>query len=371
MRVLFCGGGTGGHITPALAMADMLKQNCKSADFAFVGRCGGRENSAITKEGYKLYELDVSGISRSLSPKNLASVYKALAATKKAKEIIKEFRPDIVIGTGGYVSFPVLRAGVKSRIPTVLHESNSYPGLVTRLMGKRCDKVLLCSERALKHLKHKHNAAVTGNPVRSAFKCITKSEARRKLGIPDGDFFILSFGGSLGAEKINYAVTEYMKKYTGARGLTYIHATGLSGFEKYRELSERFSRESPKFRILPYIEQMPVYLSGCDIVISRSGAMTLAEICQVGIPPILIPSPYVTDNHQFENAKALADEGCAIILEEEKLTPQSLESAINQLRFDRSIRKSIEGNLKNKKKANAERKIYDEITKVLSRYQKR
>ena len=371
MKVLFCGGGTGGHITPALAMADILKQNDKKAVFAFVGREGGRENTAITKEGYQLFELKVKGIRRTLSVKNLCAIYQALTATARAKKIIRDFKPDIVIGTGGYVSFPVLRAAIKMKLPTLLHESNSYPGLVTRLLGKRCDRVLVSSERAKKHLKYSHNTAVTGNPVRASFKSIDRRSARERLGIPERDFFVLSFGGSLGAEKLNAAVAEYMRNQLKSRGLTYVHATGRAGFSEYEELSRELRDKNPRLRIIPYIDDMPRYLSGCDIVISRSGAMTLAEIGEVCVPAVLIPSPYVADNHQLENARALADEGCAVILEESELTPSTLDSAISRLRAERGVREEITAKLKSKKSASCEKKIYEEIMNTASRTKKR
>lgn len=365
MRVLFCGGGTGGHITPALAIAEIIKQKNSNTEAAFVGRLGGNENSAIKKEGYQLYELHVTGLKRALSLKNIGSILRALRSTSKAKGIIRDFKPDVVIGTGGYVSFPVLYAAIKLGVPTLLHESNSYPGLVTRALGRKCDRVLVATERTKAHLKHRENAVVTGNPVRASFHSTDRSKARKDLGIPDNSFFVLSFGGSLGAEEINVTVSEYMKKLTSIKDIYHIHATGKQEFEKYKELSERLKSETENLRIIPYIENMPLYLTACDAVVSRSGAMTLAEICEARKPAILIPSPNVADNHQLENAKALADDGCALLLEEKDLSVNTLAASINALRTTRAKRRNIIQRLTNKKSKDSHELIYKEIEAVL------
>ncbi len=343
MRVLFCGGGTGGHVTPALGMADILRQKYKNATFAFVGRSGGKENEAITREKYKLYTLEVTGLRRSLSPKNASAIIKTLRAVKQAVSIIREFSPDVIIGTGGYVCYPVLRAGIKKKIPTLIHESNAYPGLVTRLIGHKCDGVMLNYEAAEKRLPRVKKAVVCGSPVRTKLKSISREEARRSLGIRGSDFVILSFGGSLGATRINEAMTEVIRVYSSRRtGIVHIHATGRAEYE-------RISRECPEprgnCRLMAFIHDMPTYLNAADIAITRCGAMTLSEIAAVRLPAILIPSPNVTANHQLENARALCERNAALMIEESDLTAEALITRIDLLRKDASLRRSISRNL--------------------------
>ena len=341
MKVLFCGGGTAGHITPALAMADILGQNFKNTKFAFVGRSGGAENEAIIREDKKLYTLSVSGLSRSLSPRNIKAVLRAIRATGEAKEIIREFEPDLIIGTGGYVSYPVLRAGIRLGLPTMLHESNATPGLVTRLIGKRCDRLLLSYPECKRELRA-NNAVVTGNPTRR-LKLLPYNEARERLGIRKEEFFILSFGGSLGAKKINEAISGVFKQYsTRKRNTVHIHSSGRSGFPDMKMLNNTTS----KSKVMPYIHDMPLYLSAADLAITRSGAMTVSELRDAKLPSILIPSPNVTANHQFKNALALSELGGALIIEEDDLTADILIEKIELLRQDRRRLSEMKNSLK-------------------------
>ena len=323
MRIVFCGGGTGGHITPALAMADILRQNEKNVDFAFIGRRGGKENDAVRATGIKLYELEVVGLKRSLSLSNVSALFCALKARDEAKRLLKDLRPDAVIGTGGYVSWPVLSAAHSLGVRCAIHESNAYPGFVTRNLSGKCELVMLGYQEAAEHLGTTKNVKVTGNPVRSRVGKIGRVEARRELGIPIEARVVLSFGGSLGAQKINEVMREVME--TGGCNCFFIHATGRREFQGYG-LKSNMGR-----LILPYIEDMPTYLAAADVAITRCGAMTLAELCTAGVPSILIPSPNVTDNHQYKNAKALAESGAAVLIEERELTGNRLSAQINNL----------------------------------------
>lgn len=346
MRVLFCGGGTGGHIYPALAMADIFKQNEKNTEIAFVGRLGGRENDAVLTEKYKLYEIDICGFKRSLSPQNIKTLIKALRGVGTAKKIIKEFKPDIIIGTGGYVSWPVLTAGTKLKIPTLIHESNSYPGLVTRLISHKCSAVLLNRKDAKRYLKSKRNVHVVGNPLRGDFLSLTKEAARKKLGIGKGEFFIISFGGSLGAEKINRAATEMMQSYSVKHlKIRHIHATGRSEYERLREEHPKLCSGVAKCKIVPYIENMPLYLTAADMAITRCGAMTLSELAATGTAAILIPSPNVSDNHQYKNARDFENKGAAFLIEESALTAELLMQRTKQLFENEAIRRKMSENM--------------------------
>lgn len=324
MRIVFCGGGTGGHITPMLAMADILRQNDKKAEFFFIGRVGGKENGAIRNAGFEPYEIEVSGLSRSLSPKNVKTLLKAVSARREAKKLLSELSPDAVIGTGGYVCWPVLSAARSLGIKRAIHESNAVPGLVTRLCCRSVDLVMLGYGAAEKRLP-KCKSVVTGNPVRGAVGRISHSRARAALGIPREKRVVLSFGGSLGAEVLNSVMSEVIGLDGGKSGILFIHATGRRDYEKYKDMG------GGNAEILSYIDDMPIYLAAADVAVTRCGAMTLAELGAAEVPSILIPSPNVTANHQYENARALSECGAAVMITEAELSPNLLYREILSL----------------------------------------
>ena len=352
MKVLFAGGGTAGHVSPALAIADIVKSKYPSAEFAFVGREGGDENKAIINEGYALHTIQAEGLSRSLSPKNVKVLINLIRSVKEAKKIIKTFKPSIVIGTGGYVSLPVLLAAFHIGVPTLLHESNAFPGLVTRKLGKKCTAVALGVEEAASRLKYSKNVSVVGNPVKASFHTTDKAEARKKIGIKKNDILIVSFGGSGGAEKLNEAVIGVMREYSSLNNrLAHIHASGRKNYPKVKEICPELCRGKNGAKIIPYIENMPDVLSAADISITRSGAMTLAELSCVDCIPILIPSPNVAANHQYYNAKAIADAGRAVLLEEKNLSKGALIKAIKEAEEQLSSKKlSFKPNIRNGQK---------------------
>lgn len=328
MKIVFCGGGTGGHITPMLAMADILRQSDKNAEFFFIGRRGGKENDAIRRAGFTPYEIEISGLRRSASPSNVRAAFEALSARREARRILSDVSPDAVIGTGGYVSWPVLSAAKSLGIKRAIHESNAVPGLVTRICCRSVDTVMLGYAEARSHLP-KCNAIVTGNPVRGAVGRISRTRARAALGIPKSKTVVLSFGGSLGAEVLNSVISEVIQLDGGKSGITFIHATGRREYEKYSSCSEK------QAIILPYIEDMPIYLAAADIAVCRCGALTIAELGAAEVASILIPSPNVTANHQYENARPLAQCGAAVMITEELLSPKGLYREI--LRLSKSV----------------------------------
>ena len=356
-RIIISGGGTGGHITPMLAMADILGQNCNDAKFHFIGRAGGRENDAIRKAGFEPYEIRVTGLKRSLSFSNVKAVWDALSARGRAKEILREISPDIVIGTGGYVSWPVLSAAKKLGLKCAIHESNAVPGLVTRRCGGWLDLIMLGYPEAEARLPDKYTTVVTGNPVRRALGSISRSRARAMLKIPEGKTVVLSFGGSLGSEVMNSTVIDMIERDGGKSGLYFIHATGRSEYERYKARSFRHAR------ILPYIDEMPTYLSAADIGIVRCGAMTLAEIAAAGLPSILIPSPNVTANHQYENARALSDGGCGVLITEAELTPEVLATRVKRLAADKNARRRMADAMRDRA-TGCDRKILSSILSI-------
>ena len=328
---MLSGGGTAGHVTPAIAMAEIITERYPDAEVIFVGRSGGDENRAILKKGYPLSTLEIEGLPRKLGISSAVSLFKAGRALVKARTLIKRYRPDAVIGTGGYVSWPILRAASGMGITTLIHESNAYPGMVTRMLAKRCDAVLLGFKEAEEHLKRPRRVYVTGNPVTSGFSTIPKQEARRMLGISGSEMLIISFGGSLGAERLNSAIAGSMRKLSGMRyRITHVHATGRRHYDSVcKEFPELVKKRGT--RLVPYIEEMALWMSAADLAITRSGAMTVAELAAAALPAILIPSPNVTDDHQTKNASAAVSSGCALIVPESELCEERITGEILKL----------------------------------------
>ncbi len=332
MRVLLCGGGTAGHVMPAIAMSEIIEKSFPESVVAFAGREKGAENDAYTKTGRKLYTVDISGISRSLSINNIKTVFKVIKSGRKARNIIQEFEPDVIIGTGGYVCYPFIRQGQRMNIKTVIHESNVSPGLVTKLLGGKCDKLLLNLEGTRAHLKKTANTAVVGNPTRAEFGRMTRSEARKKLGVESNQTLIVSFGGSLGAEILNETVADLIKKHTvGNTRIRHIHSTGRNHYAKIKEAYPELFSKKANVDIFPYIDNMPTLLTAADLAITRSGAITVSELCRSATPSILIPSPNVTGNHQYANARYMESVGAAVLIEEKELTCDVLHDAVMQL----------------------------------------
>lgn len=358
MRLLLCGGGTAGHTNPAIAVAEELKVSHPDSEILFIGREGGGENSLISKAGFNFRTLKIQGIKRSLSPDNLRRVRDAIKSVSQAKSIINDFRPDVILGTGGYVCWPVITAGRKMGIPTAIHESNITPGLTTKLLSKKCDLVFINRDVTKKHLSEKVKTITVGNPLRRDFKIISRREARKKLNINESEILILSFGGSIGAEKMNEVILNVIREYSSKeKDVKHIHAVGRRYYAEIKAEKDRYDG----CRILPFIDDMPSVMRAADIVICRSGAMTLSEICEVGVASILIPSPNVTANHQYNNAKHLEDQGGAILIEEKSLSTSSLISAIKMLKNDKNGRKTRAKILKGLSTPNSSKTIVNEL----------
>lgn len=362
MNVLFCGGGTVGHISPALAIAEQFKKRHRECKIAFVGRLGGKENEVVKKSGYPLYEIEAQGLIRRLTFKNVKILRNTLLAEKEAKEIIKAFKPDAVVGTGGYVSFPVIRAAAKLGIYTAIHESNAALGLSSKILSKKCNAVFLGSKTTA-GIK---NSVYTGNPVKEDFYKLTRTQSRRQLGIPEDAFFILSVGGSLGAETINGACIKVMKYYKNEKAnVFHYHSTGARYFEKAKAIYPEFSEKDPRFKILPYIENMPLHLAASDLVISRCGAMTLSEIAASATPSVLIPSPNVSADHQTKNALYFAQMGAGIIINEAELSEKALVEVIEAIMHDPQKLRTMSDNARSLASYNAAEKIVKAIERGL------
>ena len=324
MRVLMTGGGTGGHVNPALAIANTICQNDPDAVIAYVGTKKGIENKLVPKAGYPLYHVEVQGLRRSFSPSNLKAAYLAVTSPLKARSIIEEFKPDLVVGTGGYVSWPVVKAAADLGIPTALHESNALAGIAVKMLQKSVDRIYLNFEKTGETLTcDKAKLMKVGNPVLGSFTSMTREAARAKLGIPESaKYVLLSYAGSMGAEKVNEAVLCLMRDFTAHHPEVYhIHATGAIEAEictaKFREMG---LDQYPNIELVEYIYDMPVKMAAADLTINRAGAMTVSELALTGKCAIFIPSPNVAENHQYKNAKVLADAGAAGLIEEKDLT---------------------------------------------------
>lgn len=371
MRVLFTGGGTGGHINPALAIADTIKRNEKDSEIAFVGTPRGLENKLVPKAGYELYHVDIRGLSRKLSLSNLRTLWLTIVSPIHARKLLKEFKPDIVIGTGGYVCWPVMKAAADMKIPTALHESNAVPGVAVKMLASKVDRIFLNFEETGHELREKSKIVRTGNPLRNEFTAYSQSEAKCSLGFKEDEKLILSYGGSLGAEKLNEAVLHLMDKYTRNHpDVRHIHATGSI---EWKEAEEKFRQlgldKCKNIELREYIFNMPQLMAAADIVICRAGAMTVSELAILGKAAIFIPSPNVTNNHQYKNADVLRQKGAAALIEEKELfTPRLPLKEITErlLSYEgTSERIKMAEEIKKFAVPDANRMIYKEILKLI------
>lgn len=338
MRVLLAGGGTGGHINPALAIASIIKEKQPDAEFLFAGTPNGMEAKLIPAAGYDFAPIKVAGFQRKLSVKNIKRNFQAVCylttSGSRAKQIIKEFQPDIAVGTGGYVSGPIIRMAAKMGVATAIHEQNAYPGVTNKILAREVDKVMLTVEEALKYLDAGSiDYTITGLPVREGIAEKTKSQARRELGFDD-EMCILSFGGSLGAGCINETMSAVIKWHT-KNGLKINHIHGYGGMGKDTFPADMTKNgipmKSSRLRITEYISDMDICLAAADLVICRAGASTLAELEAAGKASILIPSPIVAGNHQFHNANVLGKAGAAVVIEQKDVTNEIMISKIKEL----------------------------------------
>lgn len=365
MRVLLTGGGSAGHINPALAIAETVKQNDPNATIAFVGIRNGKEEDLVPREGYPLHYVESMGIRRSLSPKNIKALWLALTSpySKQTNRILDGFQPDIVIGTGGYACWPIMAAAARRGIPTAVHESNALPGLAVRQLQGRVDRIWINFSKTAELLRKKEKTVQVGNPLRNGFGGLSKAEARKRLGISEDRFFILSFGGSLGAEEVNRAIVEMMQGFSARHPeILHVHATGKRDFaETNAGFQNAGLKECENCILLDYIYDMPLRMAAADLVISRAGAMTLSELALMQKTSILIPSPNVADNHQYLNAKTLADAGAAICLQESEFADGALTRIAEQLFEDANARASMEQAIRNFADPDANRRIWDEI----------
>lgn len=371
MRVIFAGGGTAGHINPALAIAGYLKDKDPKTEILYIGAQGGMEERLVPQAGFEIRTIKISGFKRSLSPKaikdNIVTVKRAFSSTADAKKIMKEFKPDICIGTGGYVSGPVIRAALKLKIPAIIHEQNAFPGVTTKMLSKNVQKVMLANPYAKKYLSDSCHFVTTGNPVRGEIITAAKEASRKELGLDERPV-ILSFGGSLGARKINEGVADLIARSGKDGKYQIIHAYGQYG-KWFPDLLREKGIEPDDCKnldIREYINNMSTCLAAADLVICRAGAITLSELQVQGKPAILIPSPNVAENHQYHNAMSMVDSKAAFIIEESDLTGEKVIEYADRILGDEETLKEYSQNAGKMAIVDANDRIYSVIRTVLS-----
>ena len=369
VKLLFVCGGTGGHINPALAVANYARTQDPDVEILFAGNPNGMEAKLVPQAGYDFAPIKVRGLKRQLTLDNIINNLLMpgclISSNIKAKKIIKNFDPDVVIGTGGYVSFPIMKRAAELGYKTLSHEQNAFPGVAQKMLAKRVSRMLVAFPEAIARLPEGTKAGVVGNPVREEIIFADRRKAREKLGIGDR-ICILSYGGSLGAQRINETVAELVGKLWGGN-YYFIHATGKYGTELFPELLGKYGirpdREKGLY-VREYIDDMADCMAAADLLFCRSGAITLSELEAAGVPSILIPSPNVAENHQYFNAKVLADREAALLIEEKDLTGETLTEAVKKLTADPETLEKYGKNARKLAIIDSNRLIYQEILKL-------
>lgn len=364
MRVIVSGGGTGGHINPAIAIAKYIKEKEPDSEILYVGTEHGLEKKLVPAQNIEIKYIDVYGFKRSLSPKNILYAYKAVRGIKEGKKLLEEFKPEIVIGTGGYVCGPLLYAAVKMGIPTIIHEQNVFPGLTVKLLADKVSAVATSFDTTKNYLKRHKKIVLTGNPVRADLLKVTRYEARLKFDL-DEKPTVLIMGGSLGARSINDALCEIVIKNL-ADGYNIIASTGEKNYGEVMKKIKEANISVPKnIMIMPYIYNTDFAFAASDLIVCRTGAVTVSELAASGKPSIVVPSPNVAHNHQEYNAKYLSDKGAAVLMVDSELTGVKLDAQIKTLINDRGLLSEMSAKAKTAAIYDATDKIYTTAKKLL------
>lgn len=365
MRVILSGGGTGGHIYPAISIANKIKEKHPKAEILFIGTENGMESDIVPKAGYPIKYVTVSYLKRKISLHNVKSAGMLLKGIVEARKIIKEFRPDIVIGTGGFVCGPVLYMASRLGIKTMIHEQNVFPGLTNRILDRYVDRIALSFKDAEKYFKNKNKLVVTGNPIRSDFMEVTKAEANTRYKADSDLPLVLVVGGSGGALKINRAVVEILNQ-NGPKNYRLLLVTGKRLYESTMESINTKNLQSDH-NVLAYINDMPYALKACDLIICSSGAITIAEITAVGKASILIPKAHTAENHQEYNANAMGNKGAAVVIREDELSGEILNKKIQDIIGNVQVMKKMEAASYKEGIRDAADRIYNEMKALLER----
>ena len=369
MKIVFTCGGTAGHVNPALALAGLIKERKPDSEILFVGARRGIEKQLIESAGWPFRTVEISSFHRSLAPKeikhNLISLRNLLRSPGEAKALLKEFPADLVVGTGGYASYPMIRAASSLGIPAAVHESNAIPGLTTRLLENHADLIMVGFEECRKNYRHPDKVLVTGTPVRGDFFRLTRKQAKQKLGMDDGRPLIVSFFGSLGAAEMNREMARFLA-LEARNGLPFhhVHGAGAIGCQRMgeylRDEAADLSR-TPELEVREYIQNMSELMRAADLVICRAGASTISELTALGVPAIIIPSPNVTHNHQESNARVLADAGGAVMILEKDSSGQRLYDTASDILHDEARRKAMSAAMSSLGTIDAAEKILDAV----------
>ena len=369
--MIFTCGGSAGHVNPALAVAQQFESHHPGCEILFIGAERGMEQRLVTQAGYPIKTVKVSTFERSWSFKvlkhNVGSAFKIPVGQHEAASILKQFKPDLVVGTGGYASYPAVHEAAKRRIPTAIHESNAYPGLTTRTLSNKVDLVMVGFPEAAEYYKDAKRVAVTGTPVRGEFFSLDRDRARLELGLTDSQPLVISFWGSQGAGHMSEHTVDLVERWAAEdRRFHYIHAAGRDYEDMTTELKKRKVAVSEN-EVRPYIDNMPAVMAAADLVICRAGASTIGELTALGKPAILVPSPFVAANHQYKNAKVLADRGGVELIEEKGCTGEGLYRAALELLADGSRRAAMGRALKELASPHAAQDIYENLMSLLKK----
>ena len=372
MRVIFTCGGTAGHVNPALALAGIIQKHQSGSEILFVGANRGIERRLIEAAGYPFRSVEVSSFHRSLAIKelrhNLVSLKNLVTAPRAARKILRAFRPDLVVGTGGYASYPMVKAASAAGIPTAVHESNAIPGLTTRLLEPYADVIMVGFEDCRKNYRHPDKVQVTGTPVRGDFFACTKAQAKERLGMDDGKPLVVSFWGSLGASEMNREMVDFIAREIRANKFHHIHGAGVYGYQAIQEGLKRQEIDldhALMVEVREYIYDMALVMRGADLVICRAGASTISELTALGVPAIIVPSPNVTNHHQERNAQVLADHGAARMILETECSGERLFRETEEILLDADVQETMGRNMASLGVPDAGERIYKTVMALL------
>lgn len=367
MRVLITGGGTGGHINPALAIAQKVMERDRESTILYVGTETGMESELVPKEGFEFKSVTAKFLRRKISVENIKTLFASFKGVVESSKIIKEYKPDIVVGTGGYVCGPVVLAAALRKIPTLIHEQNVFPGITNKMLAKVADVVCISFRESEKYFPEniRHKLIMVGNPVRRDVLTSDRNKSRKEYKLKDNDILIYSFGGSGGQVSLNNAIIDVIKKYNGRAGIRILHITGKRLYDDFmKEASQIDIKDNIEIR--DYMYDAPTALAASDIVVGSAGAITIAEITAVGVPSILIPKTYTAENHQEYNARALEKEGASIVITEKDLNGNKLISSIEEIMNSKNTLKTMALNSKRLGNIDVEDKIYETMQNLIN-----
>lgn len=367
MKVLITGGGTGGHINPALAIGQKVRSEDASNQVLYVGTKDGLERELASKAGFEYKYVTAKYLRRKISFENIKTLFASIKGVRQAFGIINEFKPDIIVGTGGYVCGPVVLAGSLKKIPTMILEQNVFPGVTNKMLSKFVDVIGINFAEAEKYFPEeaRKKLVLVGNPVRKDILTADRRKSRNKLNLSSDVICIYSFGGSGGQVSLNEAMIDVIKKYNGKKNIKIIHVTGKKLYESFMdELNKQKIQLKNNIEIIEYMYDAATALSASDIVVGSAGAITIAEITAIGVPSILIPKTYTAENHQEYNARAMEKEGAAKVLLEKDLNGNTLIKEIEEIIDDKNVLKMMSINSKKMGNVDVENKIYESMLKL-------